>query len=132
MVPSIEIVAGELTPWRFRTPFNSPLTLAPFCSRTSSMGFSVPRAEVGVSVPSHTPVTSTVTSVRSIQSVFAQALATTRATPMTTHAGLIRLPLSPGRRLVQERLIAPLAQLDLEGVGAHGPRQRAMPGRAPQ
>ena len=66
------------------------------------MGFSVPRAEVGVSVPSHTPVTSTVISVRSIQSVCAQPLEKTRATPMTTQAGLIRLARYPARTVTHQ------------------------------
>src|SRR5262249_38773303 len=52
----------------------SPVTLAPSCFRDISMGPPVPMATPLLpKVPTHTPVTSTVTSVRSIQSDFAQA-----------------------------------------------------------
>src|SRR5712691_8654637 len=88
-VPSM----GTLPPTtEFRLPESCPVTLVPLCCSVSSTGPPPPEA-VPVpeleKLPRHTPVTSTVTSVCSIQSGRAHPVAVSTSKPKVSHAMIV-------------------------------------------
>src|SRR5262249_46907005 len=89
LIGPLTLSVVEFTPISLR----NPVTVAPSCFGSNWYSPGTPAAAPPSSLPYHVPVTSTVTSVRSIQSFCAQ-LPSTNAMATKTHMALIgaRLP----------------------------------------